>query len=225
MLLTFRRNTWCYVPEGNTLRSHCCESCTSISVVTTYSMTRFPSIQVSPWHSFSYMIGVSWDFVYEVTYLQLIFAATQFRIFFFLFDVWKHKGWNILSHVGGLCMTYRLVVDWMIGYIDTLYIQLGTTGNSALSPVYTLYSSPLHMHWVSQSSLFISWQRIYNSLTVTSNHAWSLLVTVWFLSCHFISIILDCHLQNSTHFLTTINCSHGTSCYIALGRTPWKTPS
>jgi hypothetical protein len=36
----------------------------------------------------------------------------------------------------------------------------------ALSLIYTLYSSPLH----TQSSLVVSWQRIYHSLTVTSNH-------------------------------------------------------
>jgi hypothetical protein len=28
--------------------------------------------------------------------------------------------------------------------IDTLFLQPGTTGNTALSPIYTLYSSPLH---------------------------------------------------------------------------------
>jgi hypothetical protein len=39
----------------------------------------------------------------------------------------------------------------------------------------------------SQSSLVVSWQRIYSSLTVTSNHTWSLLVTVSFLPCHFCS--------------------------------------
>jgi hypothetical protein len=37
----------------------------------------------------------------------------------------------------------------------------------------TLYSSPLHTHQDSQSSLVVSWQRIYNSLTITSNHTLS----------------------------------------------------
>jgi hypothetical protein len=33
-----------------------------------------------------------------------------------------------------------------------------------------LYTSPLHTHWCSQSSLFVSWQRIYKCLTVTAAH-------------------------------------------------------
>jgi hypothetical protein len=36
-------------------------------------------------------------------------------------------------------VTYRRVLDWMTGFIDTLYTQLGTAGNTALS----LYSHTL----------------------------------------------------------------------------------
>jgi hypothetical protein len=70
----------------------------------------------------------------------------------------------------GLRVTYKTgsgLDDWIY---CILYIQLETTGNTALSLSYTLSSSPLHTHYGSQSSLVVSWQRIYNSLTVASNH-------------------------------------------------------
>jgi hypothetical protein len=70
------------------------------------------------------------------------------------------------------------LLDWMIGFIDTLYIQLGTTGNSSATAISALYSSPLHMHYNSQSSPVVSWQRIYKS------------------HCHFKS-----HTKSSLHLL------------------------
>jgi hypothetical protein len=36
----------------------------------------------------------------------------------------------IMSRFGGVCVTYKKgVLGWMIGFIDTLLIKLGTTGN------------------------------------------------------------------------------------------------
>jgi hypothetical protein len=60
-------------------------------------------------------------------------------------------------------------LDWMIGFIIVLYIPLRTT-IIALSGTSTQYRSLGHAK-SSQSSLVVSWQRIYNSfpLTVVQN--------------------------------------------------------
>jgi hypothetical protein len=51
-----------------------------------------------------------------------------------------------------------------------LYTQREITGNTALSLIYALYSLPLNTHYGSQSSLVISWQRIFNSISVTATN-------------------------------------------------------
>jgi hypothetical protein len=69
-----------------------------------------------------------------------------------------------------MCVAYRRVLDWTIKFIDALHTVLRTTGN------YSAIAISTHLHFtvthalVSQSSLVVSWQRIYNSPTVTSNH-------------------------------------------------------
>jgi hypothetical protein len=72
---------------------------------------------------------------------------------------------SILSRAG---VTVDRILDWMIGFIDTLYTH--NPGLQAIQLIYTLYSPLSHTHYSSQSSLVASWQRIYNSLTATSNH-------------------------------------------------------
>jgi hypothetical protein len=49
----------------------------------------------------------------------------------------------------GVCCGYTRVLDRMVGFVKNLYTPLGTTRTTALSLIYTLYSSPLHMIWFS----------------------------------------------------------------------------
>jgi hypothetical protein len=93
------------------------------------------------------------------------------------------------------------VLDWI--YWQLIYTQLRTTGNRALSLIYTLHSSPLCMHQGSRSSLVVSWQQIYYSLSVTSDHTWSFLVTAEFLSCNYFASANaeNCSVQFQAHIL------------------------
>jgi hypothetical protein len=44
-----------------------------------------------------------------------------------------------------LCVTYRRVLVWMIGFNDALYTPLGTTGNySAIADLHTLQFTVTH---------------------------------------------------------------------------------
>jgi hypothetical protein len=65
-------------------------------------------------------------------------------------------------------VTYRRVLDGIIGFIDTLYTALGTTGNYSAIAISTIYSSLLENHYGSQPSFSTSrfLATDYNSLTV-----------------------------------------------------------
>jgi hypothetical protein len=55
---------------------------------------------------------------------------------------------TIYCHVLGLCANFKTgsgLDDWMIGFIDTLHIELGTTGNySAIVILHTLQFTVTH---------------------------------------------------------------------------------
>jgi hypothetical protein len=72
------------------------------------------------------------------------------------------------------CIRSVIIRRGLDGWLDLtlLYTHLITVSNTALSLVYILYSSPLHTHdhYGSQFSLVVSWQRIYNNITVIAAH-------------------------------------------------------
>jgi hypothetical protein len=77
---------------------------------------------------------------------------------------------NLLLRVGGLFVTYKRVLDWMIGVIALRTLHSELQEITALSLSYTFYSSHASVLRLLHSPLVISWQRIHNSLTVSSNH-------------------------------------------------------
>jgi hypothetical protein len=55
------------------------------------------------------------------------------------------------------CVTIKLGMDWMFGFIDSSCSQLVNRSNTALSVTYTLYSSLLHTHTHTLFSIFTSY--------------------------------------------------------------------
>jgi hypothetical protein len=72
----------------------------------------------------------------------------------------------------------------MIGFIDTLFTQLWTTGNySAIADLHNLQFTVTHALGFS-IFIVVSWQRICNSLTVISNHSLTPFLPL-FCNCQF----------------------------------------
>jgi hypothetical protein len=118
----------------------------------------------------------------------------------------------------------------MIGFIDALYSTIRTKINYSSLDISTFYSSLSHtlMSSVYQSPLSVSWQRIYNSLSVTSIHTWSFLFATWLFSCRFFWIIFDYHLPQiwlqlpSPELNPILILAEWDPRYIAAGRTHRK---
>jgi hypothetical protein len=72
-------------------------------------------------------------------------------------SIWFHFPIRVLSRVWVSYRTGSGLDDWI--YSAWNYRHYSTIA------IYTLSSSPLHAHWDSQSSLVVSWQRIYNRIT------------------------------------------------------------
>jgi hypothetical protein len=89
---------------------------------------------------------------------------------------------NVLIYVGGLCVVYKTGLNWMIRFIDTFYThKLGTTGNTAILLIYTLYCSQFTVTPALGFSVFTS--RILTT-DLSQSH------------CHFTS-----HMKSSFHSL------------------------
>jgi hypothetical protein len=75
----------------------------------------------------------------------------------------------IYCHDIGVCVNYRRGLDWMIGFIDTLYTPLGTAGNySAVADLHTLHFTVAYTLVSSDFTIRILATDI--SLTVTAAH-------------------------------------------------------
>jgi hypothetical protein len=106
----------------------------------------------------------------------------------------RQIGNSIYCHVLGMCVTYRRGMDWMIVFIDTLYIPLGTKVSYSAIAISTRYCSVLHtlVHSIFTSRILLHrfWIRLldllhlYTQLVTTNNTALSLIYTFHFTVTH-----------------------------------------
>jgi hypothetical protein len=103
---------------------------------------------------------------------------------------------------GGVTYNTGFRLDLLTPYTQYSGLQAITV----ISLIYTLYSSSLHTHWGSQSSLVVSWQRIYNRLSLQITHE-------PFFAQHnsFLAIILQLPTQFSSSALKPISWEAGVS--------------
>jgi hypothetical protein len=132
-------------------RSTSCGTITRSKKINAFWKTYFGQL-----HSLVVMISyVSYSLIWEEMYSDILNFSREetfprgakklFRL--------KYKTWEVdvllqsNSHIvtyWGCCVTYKTGLSVVIWYIAPYtYTQLGTTGNTALSLIYTLYSSPL----------------------------------------------------------------------------------
>jgi hypothetical protein len=117
---------------------------------------------------------------------------------------------TILSRFGGVSdlQTGFGLDDWIYWHSSELHAI------TALS-LFPHFALQCYIHEGPQFSLGVSWHRIHNSLTVTSNHTWSRLCTASFLSCHYSA-------NSGTQLNSNSSCVR--SSLYSLGSLPQKTP-